>query len=318
MSQKVPNQVHFQTVTENEQGQRIDNFLKQYLYHVPKSHVYKIIRKGEVRVNKKRVKAEYKLKLDDQIRIPPVNVQQKLEIHPNDSLLEQLSKSIIFESNQLLVINKPSGLAVHGGSGISYGLIEAVRKMRPDERFLELVHRLDRDTSGCILIAKKRSVLTYLHQQLRDKSTQKYYQALVCGKIQGNSIKVDKPLRKNTLKSGERIVTIDPMGKQAISIFKPIQNYHDLTLVEIKILTGRTHQIRVHAQSIGHELVGDRKYGNFACNQRIKSLGLKRLFLHAKRIEVKMPDDPKSLVFEAPLSSDLTQLLSKLDNNYGQ
>jgi len=315
MPKTVPNQVHFQTIGENESGQRIDNYLKHYLFHVPKSHIYKIIRKGEVRVNKKRVKAEYKLKLNDSVRIPPVNVKEKQEIHPNESLLEQLSKSIIFDNKDLLVINKPSGLAVHGGSGVSYGLIEAVRKMYPQENFLELVHRLDRDTSGCILIAKKRTVLTYLHQQLRDKSTQKFYQALVCGQIQGKAIKVDKPLKKNTLKSGERIVTIDPMGKQALSIFNPIKSYQDLTFVEVQILTGRTHQIRVHAQSIGHALVGDRKYGNFACNQRIKSLGLKRLFLHAKKIIVKLPNESSAKVFEAPLSPDLQQLLSTLDND---
>ncbi len=313
MTTTVPNKVHFLAIDENASGQRVDNFLIRYLHHVPKTHIYKIIRKGEVRVDKKRVKPEYKLKLGDQLRIPPVKVQETTTLNPNESLLEMLETTIIYEDDNVLVMNKPTGLAVHGGSGILYGLIEAVRKMRPKQTFLELVHRLDKATSGCILIAKNRISLTTLHEQLRNNKTEKHYTALVCGAWKGGERKVNQPLKKNTLKSGERIVTIDPDGKASTSFFRPLKKYAQYTLVDVKIITGRTHQIRVHGQYIDHCIAGDGKYGNFAANQRLKNLGLNRLFLHSQQISVMLPNKDHASTFSAPLPKDLQALVQQLD-----
>jgi len=308
------NKVRFAEINDNNLEQRIDNYLLRELNGVPKTHIYKIIRKGEVRVNKKRIKPTYKLQLGDIVRIPPVKTVQKMEVKVDQPLISYLEQTILFESKQLLVINKPSGLAVHGGSGISYGLIEAVRLMRPQDKFLELVHRLDRDTSGCILIAKKKQVLNSLHQQLRERSSDKRYLGLLCGNWNGGERVVDVPLKKNTLKSGERIVTIDPQqGKQSRSIFSPLKAYSDTCLVEIKIETGRTHQIRVHSQYLKKPLVGDQKYGNFACNQRFKKMGLKRLFLHSSQITINLPNSTKAHTFKAPLAEDLQQVIDKLN-----
>jgi len=308
------NKVRLIEINENQLAQRIDNYLLRLLSGVPKTHIYKIIRKGEVRVNKKRIKPTYKLQIGDIVRVPPIRTAQKMEVNVQQPLIAFLETSILFENEQLMVINKPSGLAVHGGSGISYGLIEAVRKMRPDEKFLELVHRLDRDTSGCILIAKKRIVLNSLHQQLRDRQSDKRYLGLVCGYWKGGERKIDAPLKKNTLKSGERMVNVDPKeGKESTSFFVPIKSYTDASLIEIKIITGRTHQIRVHAQHINMPLVGDEKYGSYACNQRFKNIGLKRLFLHSSQISIRLPDSNKTHTFKAPLPKELQQVIDKLD-----
>ncbi len=273
-----------------------------------------MIRKGEVRVNKKRIKPVYKLACGDIVRIPPVVRASQKQHKISARLLDLVHASILFENSHLLVVNKPAGLAVHGGSGVHYGLIEVLRQLYPQQGFLELVHRLDRETSGCILIAKKRSALTHLHQQLRERQSDKRYLALACGYWQGAQRQVDLPLLKNTLKSGERIVTVDARGKSSQSVFIPKQRYRNHTLLEIKILSGRTHQIRVHSQYIQHPLAGDEKYGSYACNQRLKMMGLRRLFLHASLITIDMSfSDAGKKTFKAPLPEHLLNILEQLD-----
>lgn len=305
--------VVYHEVEDAESGQRIDNFLHRLLKGVPKSKVYRILRKGEVRVNKGRVKAEYKLRPGDIVRIPPVRVADRVPVKKvSNSLQQLLNQAVLYEDEQLLVVNKPSGLAVHGGSGINQGLIEALRVIRPDARFLELVHRLDRDTSGCIMIAKKRSMLRYIHEQLRNGSVDKCYLALVAGRWPNRRKLVNAPLLKNVLKSGERMVSVSADGKPSITEFKVIERFAQATLVEAKPITGRTHQIRVHAQHAGHPLLGDAKYGNEQANSAFKQLGLTRLFLHAASLTVPMHDNRPPLQISAPLSEDLQQLLDTL------
>lgn len=289
--------VQFVEIDEGHVGQRLDNFLLGKLKGVPKSRIYRILRKGEVRVNKKRAKPELRLDYGDIVRIPPVRVaERKGPAQAGSGLLQLLESSILFEDDSLMVVNKPSGLAVHGGSGINLGLIEALRQMRPDARFLELVHRLDRDTSGCIMIAKKRSMLRYLHEQIREKRVDKIYQALVVGRWPNRKRKVDVPLKKNELKSGERIVRVDAEGKESLTEFTVLERFSDsslqeeLTLIEARPITGRTHQIRVHAQFAGHPLVGDDKYGLDDTNKAMKEQGIKRLFLHAARLKLQLPN----------------------------
>lgn len=300
-------------ITDAHEGQRIDNFLIKTLKGVPKSRIYRILRKGEVRVNKGRVKAEYRLGVGDTVRIPPIRISdQAIKLGVSKRLNKLLTASILFEDDRLLVINKPSGLAVHGGSGINQGLIEALREMRPDERFLELVHRLDRDTSGCVMIAKKRSMLRYLHAQLRTGTIDKRYLALVEGRWPNRLKLVNAPLMKNNLRSGERMVNVDPEGKKSLTEFSVVERYDQCTLVEAKPITGRTHQIRVHALHAGHPLLGDDKYGNQAVYQRFKSKGLQRLFLHAASLQVPMPEDEKPLLFSAELSPELQSVINTL------
>lgn len=306
--------VQFVEIDDDRAGQRIDNFLLGQLKGVPKSLIYRILRKGEVRVNKGRIKAEYKLKAGDMVRIPPIRLPDSKELpNASDQLKDLLADSILFENKGLIILNKPSGLAVHGGSGINLGLIEVLRQMRPDERHLELVHRLDRDTSGCIMIAKKRSMLRYLHQQLRDGHVQKYYHALVEGRWPNRCREVSAPLKKNELSSGERIVKVDPEGKQSLTHFKVLRRYVGSTLVEAKPITGRTHQIRVHAQYQGHGLVGDPKYGNDDFNKVMKAKGFNRLFLHAAALSLLLPDETKKIRVEAPLDERLARPLAQLE-----
>lgn len=305
--------VRFVEVTDAHAGQRLDNFLLGQLKGVPKSRVYRIVRKGEVRVNKGRAKVEYRLNVGDVIRIPPIRMAPaKKSLSVSESLSEHLNGALLYEDDSLLVINKPSGLAVHGGSGISQGLIEALRVMRPDERFLELVHRLDRDTSGAIMIAKKRSMLRYLHEQLRIGGIDKRYLALVNGRWPNRRKAVNAPLLKNTLQSGERMVHVSPEGKKSLTEFSIVERYEQATLVEAKPVTGRTHQIRVHALHVGHPLLGDPKYGNAEADKLFKARGLNRLFLHARSLHVPMPNDTGDLLIEAPLAPDLQQLLDQL------
>ena len=287
MNDKITPKVQFVTIPEDYQGQRIDNFLRTRLKGVPKSMIYRIIRKGEVRVNKKRVKPEYKLQPEDIVRVPPVRVSETEGISPSANLdsVKALESNIIYEDQYLIVINKPSGMAVHGGSGLSFGLIEGLRAIRPDSKFLELVHRLDRDTSGCLLVAKKRSTLKALHEQLRLKTMHKDYQALVAGSWQRSTKVVNAPLLKNTVSSGERIVRVDDEGKQSQTRFKILQRYEHCTLIQASPITGRTHQIRVHALHAGHPIACDDKYGDKDFTQHMNGLGLKRLFLHAVRLK---------------------------------
>jgi 23S rRNA pseudouridine955/2504/2580 synthase len=282
---------------------------------VPKSHIYRILRKGEVRVNKKRVKALYKLVAGDEVRVPPVRIAENSESAVNVKLdkVQELERQIIYESDAVLVVNKPSGWAVHGGSGLSFGVIEALRQLRPDARFLELVHRLDRDTSGCLLVAKKRSALRYLHEQLREKTLYKEYVALAMGRWPKRARRIDAPLLKNTLKSGERVVRVDSEGKPSITEFIVEQSFDDCTLVQCSPVTGRTHQIRVHAQYVGCPLAGDPKYGDEAFNHRLKeSYGFSRLFLHARKLEFYEKPDGKRISVVADYDAAMTDLLSKL------
>jgi len=313
MSQNPASAVREVTVGEESSGQRIDNFLLKFLKGVPKSRIYRILRKGEVRVNKGRIKPEYRLQSGDIVRIPPIRVSEQAPPPvPGQRVQQLLEGSILYEDKGLLVLNKPSGMAVHGGSGISFGVIEALRALRPHEHFLELAHRLDRDTSGCLVIAKKRSTLRAFQELLRSGGLEKYYLALVKGRWQGGKRGIDAPLRKNTLRSGERIVTVDEEGKPSLSIFTPGAIYKDCSLMRVKLVTGRTHQVRVHAQHSGHPLAGDDKYGDAAFNRQMAELGLHRLFLHACELRFTLPDSA-TIHVEAPLDNDLQTLLHKLE-----
>ncbi|MEM6510160.1 MAG: 23S rRNA pseudouridine(955/2504/2580) synthase RluC [Pseudomonadota bacterium] len=315
MSEKTGLQVSFVTIGEDHLGQRIDNFLITHLKGVPKSAVYKILRKGEVRVNKKRIKPVYKLQLDDVVRIPPIKVAEKEEFVPKKlDKVKQLEDAILFEDKYLMVINKPSGMAVHGGSGLSYGLIEALRVLRPEERSLELVHRLDRDTSGCLLISKRRSVLTDLHKQLREKTMEKNYWALVDGQWDSKTKNVTEGLRKNTLKSGERVVRVDNTeGKPSHTRFRVLERYAECSLVQASPVTGRTHQIRVHTQCKGHPIACDDKYGVAEFDQYVNKLtGLNRLFLHAHDLRFMHPKNETTMHVEAPLDNALQNCIKKL------
>jgi 23S rRNA pseudouridine955/2504/2580 synthase len=311
LSAKSNQKPYFIEIDFNREGQRIDNFLVSQLKGVPKSHIYRILRKGEVRVNKGRIKADYRLKVGDLVRIPPIRQAERQKVQPGDNLLELIDRSILFEDKRLLVINKPPGMAVHGGSGISFGVIEALRALRPDFPYFELVHRLDRDTTGCLLIAKKRSALRQLHELFRSDQLQKHYLALVRGPWTEGKRKVDARLQKNILKSGERMVEVQPEGKEAISYFEPIEPYQSACLMRVILKTGRTHQIRVHAAHIGHPIAGDQKYGDPAFNQRMRALGLNRMFLHAAYLSFELPESGE-ISINAPLSDELQSFLQKL------
>ena len=311
---QIHQQVQLLTIEAEHEGQRIDNFLKTQLKGVPKSLIYRILRKGEVRVNKKRIKPEYKLCAGDEVRVPPVRVAEKNEL-PSANLgsIQRLESQILFEDDAMIVLNKPSGMAVHGGSGLQFGVIEALRALRPLAKHLELVHRLDRDTSGCLLIAKKRSVLTHLHEQLRNKTVEKKYWALVAGDWDSKVRKVTEPLKKNTLQSGERVVRVDEKeGKPSETRFRILQRYQQGTLVEAFPVTGRTHQIRVHTACKGHPIACDDKYGDNTFTAQMQQIGLNRLFLHAKTLSFMHPMTETTLRVEAPLDMALEQALAKL------
>ncbi len=311
--------VQYITIDAEGAHQRIDNFLITLLKGVPRTHIYKLLRKNEVRVNKKRAKAEYKLEAGDIIRLAPVKVALKAPPkQAGQALIASLESAVIFENEGLLVLNKPPGIAVHGGSGVSLGLIEAMRQIRTDCRYLELVHRLDRDTSGCIMIAKKRSFLRHLQEALRNKEGNngitKIYQALVVGSWSKRAQVVNAPLLKMEHIGGkERIVKVVPDGKPSLTRFSIIKNYKDFTLVEARPITGRTHQIRVHAQYKGHALVGDEKYGDDEINNKMKKLGFTRLCLHASNLSFYLPGETVLTHVSAPLPKNLSEPLSLLE-----
>jgi 23S rRNA pseudouridine955/2504/2580 synthase len=313
---RLPAKVSFALIDEDQAGQRLDNFLMGQLKGVPKSKIYNIIRKGEVRVNKGRSQPDYKMVAGDEIRIPPVRMAEKEPLaKPSNVMTRVLEQAVLFENEGLLVLNKPAGLAVHGGSGISLGLIETLRQMRPDARYLELVHRLDRDTSGCIMIAKKRSMLRHLQAALREKNTsgvRKVYQALVVGAWPKAVRRIEAPLLKIEVANDERIVKVHADGKPSLTEFKILTAYRDCTLIEARPITGRTHQIRVHAQYAGHSLVGDEKYGDDEINKSMRELGVKRLFLHAAELGFYLPDSKELTLVKAPLAADLATVLQKL------
>lgn len=304
--------VQFLTVPDELAGQRIDNFLQARLKGVPRSRVYRILRKGEVRVNKGRVKAEYKLVAGDVVRVPPIRAAEQAPAPVAGEQLRQLVKeSILYDDNGLLVINKPAGLAVHGGSGVRLGLIEVLRQMYPQSRFIELVHRLDRDTSGAIMVARKRGVLQHVQSELRNGKIGKSYLALAVGKWPRGRRLVEAPLRKNTLKSGERMVSVHPEGKSSETRFQLLERFKAATLLSAVPVTGRTHQIRVHAQFVGCSLAGDSKYTPDEANREFRGRGLKRLFLHSASVRCTLPGGEEVHV-EAPLPGELEALLKKL------
>jgi len=299
-------------IFEENSGQRIDNFLITQLKGVPKTRIYRIIRKGEVRVNKGRINNKYRLKEGDIVRIPPVRVAVRNdEVILQPTLKFSLENDIIYEDEFMIVLNKPSGFAVHGGSGISSGVIEALRALRPDSRFLELAHRIDKATSGCLLVAKKRSSLKVLHDLFRDNKVKKTYIALLVGQWERKNMLVTAPLLRSTGKGGERNVKVSKAGKFAETSFRRLHKYKDLTLVEASPKTGRTHQIRVHAAWLGHPLVGDERYGDAEVNKRLKARGFRRLFLHAEQLQFAHPVSNEIMHFKAPIPEELQSQLDK-------
>lgn len=313
--ESIARQVQLLTIDEDNVGQRIDNFLLSKLKGVPKSMIYRIVRKGEVRVNKKRIKPEFKLAIGDEVRIPPVRVSEdnpRQAPSANLHRVSQLEPRILYEDKHILVLNKPAGIAVHGGSGVDYGVIEALRALRPQQKFLELVHRIDKETSGVLLVAKKRSALRHLHDQLRNKQMQKDYLALVRGEWQSHDRVIKAPLLKITLPSGERIVRVNSEGKPSETHFRIMQRYEGATLIKASPVTGRTHQIRVHCQYVGHPIACDEKYSEQKFDDSMRALGLSRLFLHAAQLRFIHPETDVVTEVQAPLDDELQQLLNKL------
>jgi 23S rRNA pseudouridine955/2504/2580 synthase len=306
--------VRFVEIDAGHAGQRLDNFLLGELKGVTRSLVYRIVRKGEVRVNRGRAKPTYRLELGDRVRIPPLRVVQPAPASAiPEALGDELDAAVLYEDAELLVINKPAGLAVHGGSGLRFGVIEALRELRPHTPFLELAHRLDRETSGVLVLAKSRRMLTQLHALLRGGGMRKEYLALLHGRWQGGVRTVDAPLARTGRRGNERLVEVaEEEGSDALSRFRPVRRLREHTQVSVDIGTGRTHQIRVHAASLGHPVVGDKKYGDFAVNRAARELGLKRQFLHAARLEFQLSDSGRRHRFEAPLPHDLQAYLDRL------
>ena len=298
-------------VGQQESGQRIDNYLIRHYKGVPKGRLYRAIRKGEVRVNSKRIHAKYKLNLGDCLRLPPLKIQPQDHINVPGKVITLIKDSVIFENEALIVLDKPAGMAVHKGSQIAFGVIEAVRQCFGTD--CELVHRLDRGTSGCLLIAKNRATLNKLHSAFAKNLIHKQYICLLEGRWPENHQIVDKPLRKNVISSGERMVFVDEAGKPASTHFKVLQCFHQSTLVEASPLTGRTHQIRVHSASVGCPIAGDDKYGHSEFNKKMRNLGLKRLFLHAKALTLPPEILGKALTFSAKLPQQL-QTIIELQN----
>lgn len=300
-------------IGEANAAQRIDNFLISFLKGVPKSRIYRMIRTGEVRVNRGRARAEYRLKTGDLVRVPPLRIAKPSTTTIPAALVEnRLGNRILYEDRDLIAIDKPFGIAVHGGTGLSFGLIEGLRELRKEERFFELVHRLDRDTSGCLLIAKKRSALRSLHELLRSDRVRKSYTALVKGVLPEKKMTVDQPLRKSVRRSGEWMAEISSDGKPSRTDFIRKSRYLESTLVEVIPKTGRTHQIRVHAASLGFPIAGDERYGDADYNRRVRTLGLKRMFLHASSLEFEHPGTRKQIRIDAPLDETLLAFLEQL------
>ncbi len=290
-------------VSEDEAGQRIDNYLIARLKGVPKSRIYRILRSGEVRINSRRVAASDRVAAGDRIRIPPVRVAQRGEAVP----APHFRLPILYEDEALLAIDKPSGIAVHGGSGVAHGVIESLRSMRPEARFLELVHRIDRETSGVLLVAKKRSALTALHEMMRTRSMDKRYLAGVAGRFRNERQRVRLALTKRDSPDGGKRVSVSEEGQEAETVFRRLARGAEFSLLEAELLTGRTHQIRVHLAHLGHPVLGDDRYGDFELNRRLRKEGLKRMFLHAASLAFAHPLTGAAMVLEAPLPPDLAR-----------
>ena len=315
------------SVAEHEAGQRLDNYLIKILKGVPKSHIHRIIRAGEVRLNKKRCKPDSRIQTGDLLRIPPVRTAEKQRSSENRAQAVPAREfTIIYEDDALLVIDKPAGTAVHGGSGVSFGVIEQIRRARPEARYLELVHRLDKDTSGLLMIAKKRSALVKLHEAIRNDHPKKIYLALGVGKLPNDSFHVKLPLFKYTGAQGEKMVRVSEDGQSAHTVFRVLNRFSDgllhqaglshLTLVEATLKTGRTHQIRVHLQSQHCPIAGDERYGDYQANKRLQKLGLKRMFLHASELHLDHPLTGEKLVLKADLPQELQQFTVMLENRH--
>ncbi|MDH5518607.1 MAG: RluA family pseudouridine synthase [Gammaproteobacteria bacterium] len=297
-------------INADNDGQRIDNYLMSKLKGVPKSRIYKILRSGEVRVNKGRIKPSHRLVSGDMVRIPPVRITESKHHTIPERLINELNHAVLFENDDLIILNKPAGLAVHGGSNIDYGVIDILRADRFADRFIELAHRLDRQTSGCLVLAKSREALTQLHALFNSsQALTKQYLTLTKGQWPDDVQRIDAPLSKNEIKAGERMVTVNPGGKAALSLFKQTEQFTDSSLVEVTLLTGRTHQIRVHAASEGHPVAGDEKYGDKEFNQQMKKIGLNRMFLHARYLKFDL-NGPIQIT--APLEQKLKNLIESL------
>jgi 23S rRNA pseudouridine955/2504/2580 synthase len=317
-SQPASPQAQFVTISDEEAGQRIDNYLLRVCKGVPKSHIYRILRSGEVRVNKGRIDQLYRLEAGDVVRIPPVRVAERAstQVAPGAEF------KIVFEDTHLLVIDKPAGVAVHGGSGVSYGVIEQLRASRPDAKFLELVHRLDRETSGLLLLAKKRSALTNLHEQMRVGNTDKRYLTMAHGNWTNPRQHIKLPLHKYSTPEGERRVVVQAGGQEAHTVFNLVRKWEQFALLEAELKTGRTHQIRVHLASSGFPILGDDKYGDFALNRQLQKAdqtrgALRRMFLHAYQITFTHPDSGKQMTLKAPLPAELDRFLVSLGKPQG-
>ena len=293
-------------VGEEAAGQRIDNFLLRHLKGVPKSHVYRVLRSGEVRVNSGRVKPEYRLQPGDKVRVPPVRISE-----PKPVKARPLNLPVVFEDSALIVVDKPSGVAVHGGSGISYGVIESLRAERPQAKFLELAHSLDRDTSGLLILCKKRTALVELHRMLREGEVGKIYTAVVKGKVGKSRFEINESLHKYVTSGGERRVSVQDDGKSALTRVKTIHAMENFSLLEVTLLTGRTHQIRVHLAHAGHPVLGDDKYGDFDLNRAVAKQGVKRLFLHAGKLAFSHPLTRERLRFESRLPPDMRAFVER-------
>ncbi len=301
--------VRRESVGEESENQRIDNYLLRVCKGVPKSLIYRILRSGEVRVNSRRVDASYRLRMGDEVRIPPMRVaESSIPKVPVGRPYE-----VVYEDDALVVVDKPAGLAVHGGSGLSFGVIEQLRRQRPDARFLELAHRLDRETSGLLLVARKRSALTVLHDMMREGQMEKRYLALVSGRWQNPLQHVRLPLLKYLTPEGERRVMVSEEGKPSHSVVRLLRRWRDFSLLEIELKTGRTHQIRVHMAHLGFPLCGDDKYGDFPLNKALQKQGLKRMFLHAAKLGFRHPLTGSRLSLESPLAAELADFIAELD-----
>ncbi len=293
-------------VGEEAAAQRIDNFLLRHLKGVPKSHVYRVLRSGEVRVNSGRVKPEYRLQPGDRVRVPPIRASQEQKTRAKPAEFP-----VVHEDGALLVVDKPAGVAVHGGSGVSYGVIESLRASRPQAKYLELAHRLDRDTSGLLMVAQKRGALVELHRMLREGEVEKVYLAVVRGAWEGGPRELRESLHKYVDAKGERRVAVREDGKRAVTRVRALKKCADFSLLEVRLLTGRTHQIRVHLAHAGHPVLGDGKYGDFELNRRLEKRGVRRLFLHASRLAFIHPVTRERLELDAPLPTEMEKFIEK-------
>lgn len=310
--------VKFITMTEDDAGQRIDNYLICHLKGMPKSHIYRLLRKGEVRVNKKRIAADYRLAKGDVLRLPPMVLATAAEaVPPSQTTIKHLTNRIIYEDNDLLILNKPSGMSVHVGSTVRMGVIEALRHHYSKLPQLELAHRLDTETSGCLVLAKKKRVLRELHELLRTGQVKKTYWTLTKGKWSDSELRVDLPLHKDYRDGGKHVVSVAKQGKSALTIFRTLKHFkRKASLMEVNLMTGRTHQIRVHAMHQGHPVAGDDRYGDAEFNKQMHELGLKRMFLHAKAINFTLPSTGLTIRVEAPLDVELIAALEAIEATF--